>query len=97
MTYVYSDSTAVLGPLATHKEPHAYDLCARHAESFSVPHGWEVIRLAPDGEPASPTHDELLVLAAQVREKGRHVAAQDYAAPYVVSRFGHLRLLPAAD
>ena len=32
LTYVYRESTAVLGPLATYAEPHTYDLCARHAE-----------------------------------------------------------------
>ncbi|NKX50095.1 DUF3499 family protein, partial [Arthrobacter deserti] len=31
LTYVYADSTAVLGPLATYAEPHCYDLCAEHA------------------------------------------------------------------
>ena len=25
LTYVYADQTAVLGPLATYAEPHAYD------------------------------------------------------------------------
>ena len=29
LTYVYADQTAVLGPLATYAEPHAYDLCER--------------------------------------------------------------------
>ncbi|MBU3749318.1 MAG: DUF3499 family protein, partial [Mycobacterium sp.] len=27
LTFVYSDSTAVVGPLATVREPHAWDLC----------------------------------------------------------------------
>src|SRR5688500_8468015 len=27
LTFVYSDSTAVVGPLATVSEPHAWDLC----------------------------------------------------------------------
>jgi hypothetical protein len=26
LTYVYADSTAVLGPIATYAEPHCYDL-----------------------------------------------------------------------
>ena len=44
LTYVYADQTAVLGPLATYAEPHAYDLCEVHSERFSA---------APviDGEP----------------------------------------------
>ncbi|MCU1604459.1 MAG: uncharacterized protein JWP46_924, partial [Modestobacter sp.] len=32
LTYVYAESTAVVGPLATYSEPHSYDLCEFHAE-----------------------------------------------------------------
>ena len=39
LTYVYSDQTAVLGPLATFAEPHAYDLCEAHSERLSAPRG----------------------------------------------------------
>ena len=55
MTYVYSDSTAVLGPLAKVAEPHSYDLCERHAARLTAPRGWEVVRLqnpAAQTEPA---------------------------------------------
>ncbi|MFP3467809.1 DUF3499 domain-containing protein, partial [Leifsonia sp. SIMBA_070] len=45
LTYVYADSTAVLGPLATYAEPHCYDLCSSHAARLTVPLGWEVVRL----------------------------------------------------
>ncbi len=45
LTYVYSDSTAVVGPLAGHAEPHAYDLCAVHADRLTAPRGWQVVRL----------------------------------------------------
>ena len=45
LTYVYRDSTAVLGPLAAYVEPHCYDLCARHADRLTVPRGWDVVRL----------------------------------------------------
>ncbi|MFI7579607.1 DUF3499 family protein [Kocuria kalidii] len=45
LTYVYSDSTAVVGPLAGHAEPHAYDLCSVHADRLTVPRGWRVVRL----------------------------------------------------
>ena len=72
LTYVYSDSTAVLGPLASHAEPHCYDLCAPHAERLTAPRGWEVVRLAPDLlEPRGPSHDDLLALADAVREAAR--------------------------
>ena len=50
LTYVYRDSTAVLGPLAACVEPHCYDLCARHADRMTAPRGWDVVRL-PLGDP----------------------------------------------
>jgi len=71
LTYVYSDSTAVLGPLATHAEPHTYDLCTEHAERLTVPRGWDVVRLATEFEPAPPSSDDLLALADAVREASR--------------------------
>ncbi|WP_249522322.1 DUF3499 family protein, partial [Modestobacter marinus] len=37
LTYVYAESTAVVGPLATYSEPHSYDLCEFHAERPTVP------------------------------------------------------------
>jgi hypothetical protein len=69
LTYVYSDSTAVLGPLATQAEPHCYDLCASHAQALSAPRGWEIIRLVVDEDPR-PNTDDLLALADAVREVG---------------------------
>ena len=68
LTYVYADSTAVLGPLATYAEPHCYDLCEQHAGSLTVPRGWEVLRLAMPTSPQQPGPDDLLALANAVRE-----------------------------
>lgn len=67
MTYVYADSTAVLGPLATFAEPHCYDLCAQHAQRLTVPLGWEVLRLALP-EQGRLRNDDLYALANAVRE-----------------------------
>ena len=67
LTYVYADQTAVVGPLATYAEPHAYDLCDRHSERLSAPRGWEVLRLAND-DLQGPSSDDLLALADAVRE-----------------------------
>ncbi len=76
LTYVYSDQTAVLGPLATFAEPHTYDLCAGHARRLTAPRGWQVQRLAVDLE--EPTGDELLALADLVREaSGRQEQSED--------------------
>src|SRR5690625_5897166 len=68
LTYVYADSTAVLGPLATTAEPHSYDLCTRHSERLSAPRGWAIMRLAPDQVPSEPSRDALRALADAVRE-----------------------------
>ncbi len=69
LTYVYVDSTAVLGPLAARNEPHGYDLCQQHAQNLSAPRGWEVIRLEHSAE-QEPDVDDLLALADAVREVG---------------------------
>jgi hypothetical protein len=44
LTYDYADQMAVLGPLGLARDPHAYDLCALHAERLSTPQGWQIIR-----------------------------------------------------
>ncbi|MEC5150928.1 DUF3499 family protein [Cryobacterium sp. GrIS_2_6] len=49
LTFDYGDSMAVLGPLSIEREPHAFDLCDRHARLTSVPHGWQLIRLSTMG------------------------------------------------
>jgi hypothetical protein len=71
LTYVYSDSTAVLGPLATYAEPHCYDLCEVHGDRLTAPRGWEIVRLAPDPAMLGPSSDDLEALADAVREAGR--------------------------
>lgn len=68
LTYDYRASTVVLGPLATVAEPHAYDLCMEHAQSLTVPRGWQVIRLQTDFEPAAPGPEDLMAIVAAVRE-----------------------------
>jgi Protein of unknown function (DUF3499) len=50
LTFDYADAMAVLGPLALDREPHGYDLCARHAERTSAPVGWQVVRHVWAGE-----------------------------------------------
>jgi hypothetical protein len=69
LTYVYKDSTAVLGPLAGYVDPHSWDLCEMHAARLVVPRGWDVVRLPPD--PAQERADDLEALANIVRDVGR--------------------------
>ncbi|MFJ6076918.1 DUF3499 domain-containing protein [Pseudarthrobacter sp. NPDC092419] len=106
LTYVYADSTAVLGPLATYAEPHCYDLCAQHADSLTVPRGWEVMRLAMPTTPQQPGPDDLLALANAVRDAAARPARApepqvqrggqatiDGPAAQDGARRGHLRVL----
>jgi len=96
LTFVYADQTAVLGPLSTYAEPHAYDLCAGHGERLSVPRGWEVLRLAPDPQAGGPTTDDLLALADAVREAARPEPEPVEAGGESLretGRRGHLRVL----
>jgi len=97
LTYVYADSTAVLGPLATYAEPHCYDLCAEHSERLTAPRGWEVVRLAVDPGSYGPTSDDLEALADAVREAARPTPAAAAPAMTDVGRRGHLRVLRPAD
>jgi len=102
LTYVYAESTAVLGPLATYAEPHCYDLCAQHSERLTAPRGWDVVRLAPDPETVGPSSDDLEALANAVREAARPPSDGDgsppgRASPGGLGRRGHLRALPTPD
>ncbi len=104
LTYVYADSTAVLGPLSTTLDPHGYDLCEIHAGRLTVPLGWQVMRIEPDPESLRPSGDDLEALANAVREAA---AASERSATLFDelesrtavgaegTRRGHLRSLPA--
>jgi len=99
LTYVYSDSTAVVGPLAAFAEPHTYDLCEPHARSLTAPRGWDLVRHDGDFSPPPPTTDDLVALADAVREAGRPALS---ARPeeranlpgHQTGRRGHLRVIP---
>jgi hypothetical protein len=95
LTYVYADSTAVVGPLATQSEPHSYDLCTHHAHRLTAPRGWEVVRFEGEFPPVQPSTDDLTALAEAVREAGRADRPVEPAEPVPVpGRRAHLRVLP---
>ena len=91
LTYVYSDSTAVLGPLAAYAEPHCYDLCSVHAQRLTAPLGWEIVRLELDREHDRRPSDDLEALANAVREAAR--PGRPSTEQVGVGRRGHLRIL----
>ncbi len=104
LTYVYADSTAVLGPLATYAEPHCYDLCAEHSERLTAPRGWDVVRLSDGSGPSRPSGDDLEALANAVREAARPPERAAEAGGSASrgpaggeTRRGHLRVLRSPD
>ncbi|MFD1321603.1 DUF3499 domain-containing protein [Micromonospora sonneratiae] len=99
LTYVYNESTAVVGPLAAFAEPHTYDLCEPHARNLTAPRGWEVVRHEGEFQPPPPSTDDLVALAEAVREAARPVQRHEEAAPdshsgQQTGRRGHLRVIP---
>lgn len=101
LTYIYAESTAVVGPLATYSEPHAYDLCEIHAERLTVPNGWEVIRAQISDNQSGPSNDDLMAIADAVREvaaaplsEKNSSAATLAASTEHIGRRGHLRAVP---
>lgn len=100
LTYVYADSTAVVGPLATYAEPHCYDLCQMHSDRLTAPKGWEVVRITPDPDALKPSTDDLEALANAVREaaKPRYAPSVDTDDAGIEEaagpRRGHLRVVP---
>ena len=94
LTYVYRDSTAVLGPLAAYVEPHCYDLCEKHAGRLTAPRGWDVVRLPAD--PVQDREDDLEAIANAVMEAQPKVPRQEkepVGQGVEVGRRGHLRVL----
>lgn len=100
LTYVYADSTAVVGPLATYAEPHSYDLCEQHALRLTAPRGWDVVRHEGEFAEPEPSVDDITALAEAVREAGRAdrpVEPVPAGAGPDSGRRGHLRVLPDPD
>ncbi len=106
LTYVYSECTAVLGPLATSADPHCYDLCEVHAERMTVPRGWDVVRLDFSTDQFGPTIDDLEALADAVRDAARNSTGGSSSAEVIAevpsgtvegTRRGHLRVLRPMD
>ncbi len=104
LTFVYSDSTAVVGPLAVVAEPHSWDLCETHASRITAPKGWDMVR--HEGGFSTPDDDDLTALAEAVREAGLRRRPPEHEQrgyrehtpapprPGRTGRRGHLRVLP---
>lgn len=100
LTYIYAESMAVVGPLATFNEPHAYDLCLQHGERLKVPHGWSVLKQELTGEERGPSEDDLMAIADAVREVAMTpINSLDKSISEgkqtQIGRRGHLRAVPS--
>ena len=102
LTYIYADSKAVLGPLATYSEPHSYDLCEAHGKRLTVPNGWTVIKEESSQAGLGPSEDDLMAIADAVREvAANHESMQDHSLTTSTTdsaslgRRGHLRAVPS--
>lgn len=91
LTYVYGESTMVLGPLATFNEPHCYDLCENHSNATTPPRGWELVKLQTNPELLKPSDEDLESLAQAVRESAQN--AQTSANLDPSGRRGHLQVV----
>ena len=100
LTYIYAESTAVVGPLATFSEPHAYDLCVLHGERLKVPYGWSVIKQEHTGQEQGPSEDDLMAIAKAVREAAKpsdnsQMDLKEEPTQSQIGRRGHLRAVPS--
>jgi hypothetical protein len=104
LTYIYAESMAVVGPLATFSEPHAYDLCEIHGKKLTVPNGWSVIKEDLSQREIGPSDDDLMAIADAVREVAAQPSSQiehsahensSASAQTNLGRRGHLRAVPS--
>ncbi|MDR0959355.1 MAG: DUF3499 domain-containing protein [Propionibacteriaceae bacterium] len=105
LTYSYGDTTAALGPISPEPERGAHDLCVVHAETLTVPRGWDLVRVGGGRAAAPPpnTDDDLAALARAIRVAGgldpdapSGEARNPHAVPesvVTVARRGHLRIV----
>jgi hypothetical protein len=93
LIYIYSDSTAVLGPLSTFAEPHTFDFCMEHSDKLTVPKGWNVIKHDSGTNEVEPSAEDLMAIADAVREVGKQDFVEKRKTPEV-GRRGHLRSIP---
>ena len=96
MTYGYREATAVIGPLSPVPQPGAFDLCSHHAQSVTVPVGWQMVRLVTEFEEVNPSTDDLTALADAIREASRRdVPPPKPAAREVRRPAAHVQTRPA--
>lgn len=79
LTYDYQEATAVLGPLPPKPQANITEFCEQHANSFTVPQGWQVIRLSYASEPVAPSTADIAALAASIRQAAEKVRKETHS------------------
>lgn len=76
LTYDHAASTAVLGPLVANCDPHAYDLCEEHAQSLTVPRGWQAVRLINQFPPRPIGSEDPTALSLALQDRDAAAASR---------------------
>ena len=68
LTYQYDRGSVWIDELLVEREPHAYDLCERHAGRVSVPRGWRLDDRRGLASVPAPLPDPLPEMAVGARD-----------------------------
>ena len=84
LTYIYADSTAILGSLATFAEPHAYDLCLENGE------------VGPNSDDIMAIADAVREVGSMRAEQSPATPTPNHTPiGQEIGRRGHLRAIPS--
>lgn len=56
LSYQYAHAQVWLDELSAERDPHGYDMCARHAVRLTAPQGWQVL------DRTEPAHVRLIAV-----------------------------------
>lgn len=78
----------MIGPLSPVPQPGALDLCREHAETITVPVGWQMVRLTTEFQDPPPSSDDLMALADAIRAASKRQAPEPKPARREIRRAG---------
>lgn len=84
----------MLGPLVANCDPHAYDLCEEHAQSLTVPRGWQAVRLINQFPPRPIGSDDPTALSLALQDQDAAAATRSKAEGTAEPGAPHLRVVP---
>ena len=93
-TYVYADSTIVIGNLPPMAEPDAYEICNEHVKNFIAPRGWKIIRLQTETQTKELGETELEELAKAIILASKKPVKLPSVVPPVYAEVENIRKTP---